>query len=292
MLFLISNKSMNSILNTHTRNLLTAFVKKPSHALLLIGPSGIGKDTVTNELIGLLLNDASEAYRMAYVKTIQSVDGKQIGIDDIRSIEKFLQLRAPKSGNVNRIIIIRDSNLMTIQAQNALLKTLESPPLGTLLILTSSSFQALLPTIQSRSQQIYVERPDLDNLRKHFITQGFKNEDIDRALSISGGLPGLSTNIISGTDHPLLPAIDYAKQILSSTSFDRLTIIDELQGKKELTMNVLFILQQMAHYQLSIAKTSSQKRWATILTASYSASELLRQNVLPKLVLTDLMLGL
>lgn len=281
---------MELILNNYTRKLLDSFIDSPSHALLIIGPNGSGKTAITEWLSKELMIEASESYRSSYVKTVRAQDNKQIGIDEIRLIEKFLVLKAPSSLEINRIVIIENGDMMTPQAQNALLKTLEAPPLSTLIIITAHSLQSLLPTIRSRAQQINIKRPEIDALTQYFLEQKYSKNEIEKALSISGGLPGLSKSLLSGVDHPLMPAIAYAKLILSGDLFKRLLLVDELYGKKDLTMDVLFVLQQMAHYRLSIPESSSQQRWRSVLIGSFNASELYRKNVLPKLVFTDLML--
>ena len=52
-----------------------------------------------------------------------------------------------------KIYIIPDAEMMTVQAQNALLKTIEEPPEYGIIILLTSNMSAILPTIQSRSRR-------------------------------------------------------------------------------------------------------------------------------------------
>lgn len=75
---------------------------------------------------------------------------QSLGIDEIRDLQRILSLK-PHSGKY-KIAIIGEAHLMTIQAQNALLKTLEEPPGKAILILTTTSEFLLLPTIVSRCQ--------------------------------------------------------------------------------------------------------------------------------------------
>ena len=56
--------------------------------------------------------------------------------------------------SIFKIYIIEDADQMTIQASNAFLKTLEEPPADTIIILTTSRPNSLLPTILSRCQQV------------------------------------------------------------------------------------------------------------------------------------------
>jgi len=70
------------------------------------------------------------------------------GIADIKEIQKKIYLK-PLRGD-RKGVILKDAQLLTTEAQNALLKLLEEPPNGTLLILIADSLGDLLPTIRSR----------------------------------------------------------------------------------------------------------------------------------------------
>ncbi|MEI9914152.1 MAG: hypothetical protein WDN66_04200 [Candidatus Saccharibacteria bacterium] len=62
-----------------------------------------------------------------------SNDLKSISIDEVRAINDFLMLKVPVKRTINRIVIIEKAERLTLEAQNALLKNLEEPPLGTVL---------------------------------------------------------------------------------------------------------------------------------------------------------------
>ncbi len=71
-----------------------------------------------------------------------------IGIQDIKQFQQRLFLKPVKSKE--KVCIIHDAHLLTTEAQNALLKVLEEPPLSTYIMLTTESSHKLLPTILSR----------------------------------------------------------------------------------------------------------------------------------------------
>lgn len=75
------------------------------------------------------------------------------GIDKIRELQAFAT-RKPTEGPKN-LIIIKEAQHLSLEAQNALLKTLEEPPLYTQIILTVSTAEALLPTVVSRCERLY-----------------------------------------------------------------------------------------------------------------------------------------
>ncbi len=80
---------------------------------------------------------------------------QSIGIEDIKQMQKKIFLKPIKSEQ--KAIIIDEAELLTIEAQNALLKILEEPPAHTLLILSTTTKETLLPTILSRCQIIQLE---------------------------------------------------------------------------------------------------------------------------------------
>lgn len=73
---------------------------------------------------------------------------KSIGIEDIRRLKKTLYL-APIKGTA-KACIIKNAHSMTTEAQNALLKVLEEPPVNTIIILAAENKHVFLPTILSR----------------------------------------------------------------------------------------------------------------------------------------------
>jgi DNA polymerase-3 subunit delta' len=76
----------------------------------------------------------------------------EIRINNIRMLEHRIHL-SPNEGNY-KTYIMEQADLMNVQASNAFLKTLEEPPRDTVIILTTSKPNALLPTILSRCQKI------------------------------------------------------------------------------------------------------------------------------------------
>jgi hypothetical protein len=276
------------ILHPLTDTQAQAFTKKPSHALLLIGPTGSGKFSLAKTIAETVLSIESitDYPYSLHIMPEQS----SIGIEAIRQIEQFLSRKVPGSEPYKRVVIIEQGECLSIEAQNALLKNLEEPPVDTLIILTAAHASGLLPTIRSRVQTIAVNQPD-----KAALSQQFNDMDPQkyaRAYAMSGGRPGLLSALLNDAEHPLSLAADYARQLLGQSVYHRLLLVDELSKKPELAMNVTIMLQQMAHISLQTASGPAFKRWQNILSASYQASEALSSNAQPKLALTDLMLHL
>lgn len=284
---------MNLVLHPLTQTQLDRIMSGRPHAVLISGAPGSGKLSVARYLAEQLLGLGEDGLdKYAYFRMLRSEDGKAISIESVRELEKFLSLKVPVDTDTNRVVIIEDAHLLTMEAQNALLKTLEEPPLHAALILTVSHAQSLLPTIRSRAQAISLTRPDKSSLEEYFKNQGFKSDLISKAYSISGGLPGLMAALLASDDHPLLEATQRARQLLSQSAYERLLSVDELAKNRELASGVALIMQQMAHVSLQNAQGQAAAKWQAVLSASYDAAEALTKNGNPKLALTKLMLTL
>lgn len=93
-----------------------------------------------------------------------------IGIDEIRQAIEFLEF---KSDEEKKLVVIYEADKMTQEAANAFLKTLEEPPSYGVIVLVTSRYASLLPTIKSRVQKINVGFPelpdDLSDFEKHLV---------------------------------------------------------------------------------------------------------------------------
>lgn len=282
---------------TEIQNLLTS----PVHGVLITGAQGSGKSTIARMIASGLLNLGEmslDAYRNhPYVRVIAAEAGKSISIETIRELQHFLSLKIPGADTmqgISRLVVIEDAHRMTTEAQNALLKTLEEPPAGTVLLLTSTTLDAVLPTIQSRVRQLAIRPPEADQVLDYFASHGFGRESIKRVLLISGGLPGMTHSLLVEDDtHPLVVATTHARGILQSKTYERLILVDSLAKQKELCLDVCYVLGRMSRMALRQSSNSAAaERWKRVLRASYDAELQLHRSVQAKLVLTNLMLSI
>lgn len=146
--------------------LLQAFKKgKLANSLLFAGPQGSGKTLIAKYLAKSVncleqefgacdhCSSCEKIERSAHpdVHWLKGEEGGAIKIDGVRQMERDTQLR-PYEGK-KKVFIIVEASRFTIEAGNALLKTLEEPPADTLIILTTAHADQLLPTILSRCQK-------------------------------------------------------------------------------------------------------------------------------------------
>lgn len=138
-----------------------------AHALLFEGPEGVGKFTAAMALArGLLCRrpprpaqSCGECASCVKQETgshadlhLVTTEAARIKISEIREAERGLALRPVEGGR--KVLVIEDGHRMTIEAQNALLKTLEEPPGAAHIILTTSRLRNILPTVVSRCQRV------------------------------------------------------------------------------------------------------------------------------------------
>jgi len=111
----------------------------------------------------------------------------KIGIDAIRGLNERIALSSSSAGG--RWTIVRDADMMTLEASNAFLKTLEEPPEDAHIILTSSRPDFLLPTILSRSQSLQFKRLSRSKIAGFAVKMGKSASEADAlALSADGSL--------------------------------------------------------------------------------------------------------
>lgn len=284
------------LINNLSQKAIDDFIRQPSHGLLLVAPRGSGKGSVGKFIAAQLLNTTmSKLSDHPYFRLVVSADGKKISIDEIRSVIHFTLLKTAGNRQVNRLVLIEDSQLMTAEAQNALLKTIEEPPAGTVFLLTATTSQALLPTISSRLQQIQLKLPKRPDIQSFFEVAGYSQVSVERAVLISGGLIGLAHSLLAeDQSHSLVKATKIARSILQKLTFERLIMIDDLASDKQLCFDVLFTLSQMA--RISLQNNQKDKlmvqKWQRVLTSSHLATRQLLANAQPKLVLLNFMLSL
>lgn len=147
-----------------------------AHAYLFEGPDGVGKRLVALSFAqGLLCATGNSCNSCSACRKVQSnshpdlfllkTDASSIKIEQIRTLQQQLVLR-PFEAN-HKICLIDDAERLTPEAANALLKTLEEPQSGTLIILISSQADKLLPTIRSRCQRLTFSRLSQQELARH-----------------------------------------------------------------------------------------------------------------------------
>jgi len=131
---------------------------------------------------------------------------QELGIEVVRQFLIGPAHQAPAGGR-GRVFIVREAELLSIAAQNALLKTLEEPPAGVTLILICTSPAELLPTTRSRCQTIRFRA-----LPASFVAEALINEGVDPAearlwAAVTDGSLGRARQLAAGELHGFTRAL-------------------------------------------------------------------------------------
>lgn len=122
---------------------------KIGHAYLFIGPRGTGKTSVAR-ILAHEINKFDYELEDDYLDIIEIDAASNRGIDDIRELRQRANI-APTKGKY-KVYIIDEVHMLTKEAFNALLKTLEEPPEHVVFIMATTDAQKVPITITSRSQ--------------------------------------------------------------------------------------------------------------------------------------------
>lgn len=181
---------------------LQGFKKKGSlsHAHLIAGEDGIGKSLVAKELSLLILDKKTDRDYIDIIPFRAGRDKSSIGIDDIRDLIDETNKR-PFEGD-KKVIIIYEGDKMTVQAQNALLKTIEEPPSGVHIIILTRDINLILETIRSRCQVHTLWKLPSGEMEE-FLKYKYPNmeaDEIRQIVSFSDGIPGRAIDYIENED--------------------------------------------------------------------------------------------
>jgi len=272
------------------QHLIQAAVE-PSHAMLLTGHTGIGKSLLAQRLAANWLGLAPDRLASSQYVRLVVPEKDTISIEKIRSLRQFILLKETSNRAVKRVIMLFDADRMTLAAQNALLKILEEPPAGTVLLLTTSRLKNILPTIVSRAQIVPLQSPTQAELQQHVATKHLSG-DTERAYMLADGSIARFLQLMSGDDASASP-LTLAKDILKATRFERLLYVDRDLKDKSVAREVAATLASLASAALTSGKAGDRtEQWHRVLRAANTADEALSKNANTKLTLTELMLSL
>ena len=215
---------------------------KINHAYMFEGIEGIGKETFANELAKILLDthNLENAPDCIRVKP----DGNSIKIAQIRNLQSDIVVKPHKK---YKIYIIDKAEKMTIEGQNALLKTLEEPPEYAIIILVTNNKESLLPTIRSRCEVIKFTPIPFIEVKNYLICQGVEENRANLLSSFSRGSMKKALELSSSNDfYEMKESVQsYIEKILSNNMVEILNIPSEMEKYKS---EIVAVLDMMINY--------------------------------------------
>lgn len=220
---------------------------KVSHALIINGEQNTGKEYIARIYAAALQCEGDgkkpcgtcHSCRMAEsrnhpdILTVTHEKPNSLGVNDIREqINDDIVIKPYYSSR--KIYIVPDASIMTEEAQNALLKTLEEPPAYALIILLVNNKDLMLPTILSRCVTLNIRPISADKIREYLgKRRGIKGRAADVAVAFARGSIGRAEILASSEEYA--GVMNDVTGLLSH--IDQLGISEELDFIKKISDN-------------------------------------------------------
>ncbi len=237
-----------------------------AHAYILDGARGTGKHTAAKYICASAVceNRGDSRYPLPCgecasckkilsgisvdVMTVSNGDKATIGVEAIRDVRSSLYI-TPNDGD-RKFYIIENAHLMTPQAQNALLLSLEEPPPYVMFLLLSEDSSALLETIKSRAPTVRMERFSPE-VTEEYLRANIRNADgekVTEAAHLADGSLGAATELyLHGEDELKLygMALELCEHLISPKKSDGMVFITTLP-KDRTKLARIFSLARLA----------------------------------------------
>ncbi len=305
---------------------------KVPHAYLFEGPPGVGKNIAARAL-AMILNcdepgDDSCGVCVNCRKIIGDVhpdvrflglpEGKRrIPIEMVRNVQGWMEIR-PHEGKA-KVLVIDPADLLTEQAANALLKTLEEPRAGSLIILISDHASSLLPTIRSRCQSVRFGALDESTVVDLLLEKGLdKKESAVVAALCSGSMERAARYTGEDLAERMQAVTALLRSASDNTPQNAMAIAAALRGDRDETLAVLELMLQVLDELMwlrsspsdetvaqsaivrffgdlleDLAQRGSPRRMAQYIAAVYKAiTAMTRNNMNPQLAVEGMVMAM
>jgi DNA polymerase-3 subunit delta' len=224
----IKNKSDILVLHKSAEEFLSNYLKLPTQGLLISGKKGLGAGSAAKNIAGKLAG--SEVI-------IVNPEKNSISIDKIRELYTLTRDKR----DLPLAVVIVDSECMSAEAQNALLKLLEEPPKNVYFLLSSHDANQLLPTILSRVQILYLKNISSDDSEKLIksLLGNDTDDKIQKIMFLASGLPAEIIRLDSDSEYfdNQASIVGDARRFISEGVYSRLIIINKYASDRDAALN-------------------------------------------------------
>ena len=276
--------------NDRIKNTLSADFAggKSAHAYILEGPAGSGKHTAALAICASVVCAEKDSRSQPLpcgkcdscrkilssgsvdVLTVSNGDKASIGVDAIRQIKETMFI--PPNDGEKKFYVIENAHLMTTQAQNALLLSLEEPPPFVMFFLLCEDSSLLLETVKSRAPTIRMEIFSADFVEEHLKRKYGLTADREKltyAAHLSGGALGRAVELYENGDSELTvykTAADFVEKLISARKSDALSF-----AAKEMPKSMRDTCEVLSYARLALRDMLASKNGGELLFYSASA---------------------
>lgn len=210
-----------------------------SHAYMFEGAEGIGKNTMAKELAKILLQMENLDNSPDYIQI--NPDGNSIKIAQVRKIQSDILVKPYKS---YKIYVFDEAQKMTVEAQNALLKTLEEPPKYAIIILITNNKESLLDTIKSRCEIIKFTPIPIMDITDYLVANGIDSKKAALLSNFSRGSMKKAIELSQSQEfYNMREEIQiYIEKFLNGDLVETIEIQNDIEKYKSEIINVLDIM--------------------------------------------------
>lgn len=216
---------------------------KISHAYIFEGMDGIGKKKFAEELSKILFKGTSIDVNPDCISI--NPDGNSIKIAQIRKLQSDIIIKPHKD---YKIYIINQSEKMTMEAQNTLLKTLEEPPRYAIIILITNNKERLLDTVKSRCETIKFTPISQSDLKLYLMnTKGIDEQRATLLATFSRGSMEKALELSDSAEFSIIreDIQKYIEIIMDKNMSEVLNIASDLEKYKT---SIISLLDMMLNY--------------------------------------------